>query len=85
MYEIKQLEWEDEQNGYNDIEAKYVAYTSFGYYSVELIDGEWYVNYCFSEYYDDGYINKASSLHRAKEIAAEHWKKRLEKDLRYFD
>ena len=84
MYEIKQLEWEDESDA-EDIEDKYAAYTSFGYYSVELIDGEWYVRYCFSEHYDDGDINKASSLHQAKEIAAEHWKKRLEKDLEYFD
>lgn len=84
MYKIKPLKWvqaETEMKDYEDIENKYEANTTFGSYEIELISGEWFINYSFREYYDDGNIGKISSLIAAKEIATNHWENRLSKTL----
>ena len=83
-YKIKPIEWEraeEEIECHDDIEDKYEASTTFGGYEIELISDEWFINYCFREYYDDGCIGRTHSLSDAKEIAAKHWEDRLSKTL----
>lgn len=71
-FTIKPLEWV--QHGNEGVWLR--AWTPFGSYSIEEIEGVIYWEYCFDEHYDESLV-ECESVEHGKKMAWDHWQERI--------